>query len=151
MIDFHDESIFNMALAYLKRIDKLFYICAMASMKGDIFQWNNILRAIYRELSIKITDKERTEIEGEEQYLIDFNNDDKLNSKETYMLNHLKRDHANFQNINLLINNPKYCAMYKKQILYLLDQIEIKIRIKMQEKGMLLPSKDDPRRAITRR
>ena len=151
MADFGEESVFNMALAYLKRIDKLFYICAMTSMKGDIIQWNNILRAIYRELSIKINDKERLEIEGDKSNIIDLNRNDRLDSSEVYNLNNLDKRHATFQNLNLLINNPSYCVRYKKQILFLLDQIEIKIRIKMQEKGMLLPSKDDPRRAITRR
>jgi len=35
--------------------------------------------------------------------------------------------------------------------LFLLDKLEIKIRRKLQERGMLLPSKADPRFAILER
>lgn len=150
-MDNNQESIFNMALAYLKRVDKILYLCNMSSLNGDISKWNNFLRAYYRELSIKFSDDEKEEVEGKEPWLIDINKNNFLNGIEINLLKNLKKEHANFQNINLLINNPRYLNKYRKQILFLLDALEIKLRGKMQEKGMGLPSKDDPRRAITRR
>ena len=150
-MEYQEESIFNMALAYLKRIDKLLYLCNMSSLNGDILKWNNFLRAYYRELSIKFTDEEKEEIEGKEPFLIDINKSETLDNQEQSVLKNLKKDHANFNNINLLINNQRYYNTYRKQILFLLDALEIKLRGKMQEKGMGLPSKDDPRRAITKR
>lgn len=151
MVEYQEESIFNMALAYLKRIDKLLYFCNLSSLNGDISKWNKFLRAYYRELSIKFNEDEKEEVEGKKEFLIDINSDDKLNNREEAKLNNLTKDFANFSNISLLINNPKYYNKYRKHILFLLDALEIKLRGKMQEKGMGLPSKEDPRRAITRR
>lgn len=148
MVNPNDESVFNMALAYLKRIDKILYFCNMSSLTGDISKWNNFLRAYYRELSIKFTEEEKEEIEGKEPFIIDLNKDNNIDGKEINLLRGLNKDYANFNNINLLINNPKYLNQYRKQILFLLDALEIKLRCKMQEKGMGLPSKDDPRKAI---
>jgi hypothetical protein len=150
-MEYGEESVFNMALAYLKRIDKLLYICAMSSMKGDITNWNNALRSVFRELSIRLNETERNEFEGLESDIIDRNKDFLINDKENKLILNLEKRHANFKNINLLMNNQIYQMKYRKQICFLLDEIEIKLRIKMQTKGMLLPSKDDPRRAITRR
>lgn len=150
-MEYGGESVFNMALAYLKRIDKLLYICAMSSMKGDITNWNNALRSVFRELSIRLNDVERNEFEGLDENVIDRNKDFKVDEKENKLIINLEKRHANFKNINLLMNNQIYQMRYRKQICFLLDEIEIKLRIKMQNKGMLLPSKDDPRRAITQR
>ena len=93
----------------------------------------------------------KTEIEGTEMNLIDKNNDNQLDNGEINIINNLSRKHANFKNINFLCNKQSYLNKYRKHILFLLSELEIKLRIKMQEKGMLLPSKDDPRRAITQR
>lgn len=138
-----EESIFNMALAYLKRIDKLLYLCDLYSMKGDIERWNNTLLTLYREISIKLkTEEEMNKIFGDEK--TDFNLSDIKNIKVNY-------ENSTLGNINRLCNNPIYLLKYRKYILFLLHNVEIKMRRKMQEKNMLLPSKDDPRRAITQR
>lgn len=150
-MEYNEESIFNMALAYLKRIDRLLYFCDLNSMNGDIYKWNNILMIIFRELSIRLTEEEKKEIEGNDCNVIDSNKNDVLDSHKVNIINNLNSTHATFKNINFLINNKVYCIKYKKHILFLLHEIEMKIRRKMQDKGMLLPSKDDPRRAITRR
>jgi hypothetical protein len=151
MIEYNQESIFNMALAYLKRIDKLLYMCDIHSMNGDVYKWNSCLMIIFRELCIKLSKEERLDMEGDYINIIDKDKDNQLDNNEIYLINSLSINNANFKNLNFLINNPVYMAKYKKQILFLLHELEMKIRIKMQEKGMLLPSKDDPRRAITQR
>lgn len=50
---------------------------------------------------------------------------------------------------SLLNSEEKY--EQKQKIMYLLDRLEIKLRKKLQDKGMLLPSKADPRFAILER
>lgn len=128
-----------MALAYLKRIDKLLYLCDMYSMNGNIEKWLNTLTILYRELSIKLTDEEKKKIEG-----------DKIKDIDEVFLNTTKED-ANIKTINFICNNPIFIITKRRTILFLLHELEIKMRKKMQEKNMLLPSKEDPRKAITRR
>lgn len=134
-----EESVFNMALAYLQRIDKLLYMCQEGAITQNIPMWLNSLRAVYRELSVKLDDKDKEEIMGNESRLIDIKN------KTPYV------EFANFRNINFLFNNPQTNRTHRHIILYLLDQLDIKIRTKLQTKGMLLPSKDDPRFAVLKR
>ena len=134
-----EESVFNMALAYLQRIDKLLYMCQEGAITQSIPMWLNSLRAVFRELSVKLNDNEKKELMGNESKLIS------LNTKCNY------DDFANFKNINYLFNNPQTNRTHRHIILYLLDQLDIKIRTKLQQKGMLLPSKDDPRFAVLRR
>ena len=136
-MEYNEESIFNMALAYLKRIDKMLYLADINSMQGNVMGWLNALSVVYRELSIRLTDDERKEIDGEQKDL-------------EFIIKNLDKC-INFKCINVLCNNQIYLIKYKKYVMYLLDKLEIKLRILMQVKGMLLPSKDDPRRAITRR
>jgi hypothetical protein len=134
-----EESVFNMALAYLQRIDKLLYMCQEGAMTQNIPMWINALRGVYRELSVKLNDKEKEEILGNECKLINISKEKNYN------------DFCNFRNINSLFNDPYNSRNNKHIILYLLDQLEIKIRFRLQEKGMLLPSKDDPRFAVLKR
>ncbi len=137
---YEEESIFNMALAYLKRIDKLLTLCDIHSMNKDIEKWNNTLLTLYREISIKLKTIEREDLTGMDETKID--NIENIN---------LTEEHATLNNINRLINNPGHLQIYRKHILFLLHSLEIKMRTYMQSKSLLLPSKDDPRRAITRR
>lgn len=136
--DFQQESVFNMALAYLKRIDKLLYLCQHSASIGDVNTWTNNLRGVYREVSVKLDDIERKDILGSEK-VIDFKTltDDKITE-----------DESNFKCIYYLINNNAFKNRYKRTIMFLLDGLEVKLRCKLQEKGMLLPSKQDPTKAV---
>ena len=116
-----DESAFNFALEYLKSISESLKMCKLHSSHGDIDGWVQWLRITYRELSCKLK-----EIEDEEFDVI-------------------------FKEVNKLINDKESKIKSKLLILYKLDQIEIKIRKKLQQKGMLLPSKDDPKFAVLQR
>jgi len=132
-----DESVFNMALAYLKRIDKLLNYCSYYSMQRDIQNWFDTIMALYREISIKISDEEGKDIVGERVTIID--------SKICEPKN------ATVSNINYLMNNKRSMILRRKEILFYLHHLEIIIRKIMQKRGMLLPSKDDISVAITRR
>lgn len=137
MVDFHEESIFNMALAYLKRIDKLLYLSDMCAMQGNVEKWTNTLNILFRELCVRLTEEEIKELEGEDKEIM-------------FIINNYEKC-VNFRCVNKLCNNPRYSKTHRKILLYLLNALEMEIRKKMQLKGMLLPSKDDPRRSITRR
>lgn len=132
------ESQFNMALAYLQRIDKILYLCQKSAMQSNINSWVIQLRALFREASVKLSEVEKNEILGN-GYKIDY---------KTLLDNNIEESEANFKSIYCLINDPLYVNTKKNTILFLLDALEIKIRRKLQEKGMLLPSKKDPTKAI---
>jgi len=116
-----DQSAFNMGIAYLERINKILYMCQSAAAQNNLDLWLTHLRGLYRELAVKLQEKEE---------------DDVL---------------ADFKNINLLINDPVKKNSEKNFILYSLDKLEVKLRRYAQKKGMLLPSKDDPRFAVLQR
>lgn len=137
-----EESVFNMALAYLARIDKLLYKTQEAAINQDIDQWRIHLRAVYRELAVKLRPEERITILGDRNKVYDL--------KKLLDLN-ITDDEATFLNIDRVANNQTLKAKYKYVILYLLDALDVKIRTNLQKKGMLLPSKDDNRFAVTKR
>lgn len=131
-------SVFNMAMAYLTRIDKLLTQASFYSFHGDIDSWQKILRALYREVSIKLGKEEIPLIEGEEETMM------AKGDKVTYK-------NSTFWNLNILLNDPASYKRRKREIMAMLDIIEQKLRRKMQEKDMLLPGKNDPRFAILER
>jgi len=137
-----EESVFNMAFAYLKRIDRLLYFCQEAGTKQDIDAWLNYLRAVYREVSVKLVINEKV---NEENDILGTKQDLEMD------LNNLTSKEANFRNINILINNLQTKNINKSRILFLLEQLDIKLRRQLQKKGMLLPSKDDPMWAVLKR
>jgi len=115
-----DESVFNMAMAYLKRIDQILYKAQEAATTGDIDEWLNQLYAIRREVSVKLKSEEEEELRKKFSELVKF-----------------------LTPINKIKQRGKIRTM--------LDEIDIFIRKKLQERGMLLPSKSDPRFAILER
>jgi len=117
-----EESVFNMALAYLKRIDYLLWLCQISARRMDVDEWLNNLRAVQREISIKFKD------DSESQPFEDI-----------------------FKEINPLILNKQFKKTRKQEILLLLHKLEIKMRKFMQKKGMLLPSREDPRFAVLKK
>lgn len=139
---YQEESIFNMALAYLKRIDRLLTLCQHSAFSGDIDGWVNHLRGVYRECAVKLSPDEEKELEGDPKVKV---------TMETLTDNVIEKKEATFRNIFILINNPLTKKKYRTTIMFLLDALEIKLRRMLQKKGMLLPSKDDPSKAITRR
>jgi len=136
------ESIFNMALAYLKRIDILLSLCQQSAFSEDIDSWVKHLRGVYREASIRLTPDESKDILGDPENKIDIKKLTDFN---------IEKDEANFRNIYYLINNPSLKIKSRKVIMFLLDALEVKLRTIMQKRKMLLPNKDDPRMAITQR
>lgn len=137
-----EESIFNMAVEYLKEFNNSLKMCKFYSSKNDIDGWLTWLRTAYRELSVKLNETEMESLTGNQR--------EKINII-TLTNEIIEEKEATLKNINFLMNNPRFKIIHRKTILYLLDALEIKIRKLAQKKGMLLPSKDDAMFAITRR
>lgn len=116
-----EESAFNFAVEYLKNISKSLDMCKQFASLGNMDGWVAWLRISYRELSCKTNEKEDESFDDD------------------------------FREVNKLMNNPSTKIKNRVQILYLLDKLEIKIRKTLQIKGMLLPSKEDPRFAVLQR
>jgi hypothetical protein len=116
-----DESAFNFAVEYLKRISNALLMCEQYATIGSDTNWISWLRVVFRQLSCKTKPTEDEE----------FNQD--------------------FREINKLMNNPGDRIRNRSKILYMLDRLETKLRKKLQAKGMLLPSKEDPRFAVLQR
>jgi len=118
-----EESAFNFAVEYLKGISESLKMCKSACAESNPYEWYKWLRIVFREASVKLTDDEKS------SEIDDFNND--------------------FKAIVELLNSPN--RMNKNKAMTLLDNLEIKLRRKIQERGMLLPSKSDPKFAILQR
>jgi len=137
-----DQSAFNFATEYLRDISWSFKICKKARFTEDIDLWLKALKGLYAEVSVKLSETEEKEFLGDQNQKVDFK---KLTD------NIIEKEEANFKNINTLINNPEFKFKYRKIIFYLLDTLEIKLRRVAQKKGMLLPSRADPRFAVLER
>ena len=122
MVEFKsEESVFNFAVDYLKGISNGLKMCEQCAAMGNAEGWVSWLRIVFRQLSAKTNDKEDD----------DFNKD--------------------FQRINGLINNPETRKTKRNTIFWLLDMLESKLRKTLQKKGMLLPGKENPYAAVTKR
>ena len=115
------ESAFNFAVEYLKSIKQSLDAAKISAVRQDIDGWYRWVRAAYREVAL-MTKPEEDDVFEED-----------------------------FKEINILINDPTSRIKEKRQILFLLDKLEIKIRKTMQSKGMVLPKKSDPRYAVLER
>lgn len=116
-----EESAFNFAVEYLKEISDTLKHCKVMRSSGNIDGWLVTLQTLYTELSVKTNDVEDQEIE------------------------------TSFRKIYPLVNNKIVKMKCRGYILNLLHDLEIKLRKKLQQKGMLLPSKADPRFAVLER
>lgn len=115
------ESAFNFAVEYLKSIKISLDAGKICAIRGDMDGWCRWVRSAYREISLMTDPKEDEDFEKD------------------------------FRAINTLINNPSDRVHKRREILLLLDKLEIKIRKTMQKKGMVLPRKSDPRYAVLER
>lgn len=116
-----DQSFFNMGVAYLKRVDAILTMCSIYGSLDDPHKWIRQIRALYRELSI-------FRLAPEEQKEIDDS------------FQELYKEY----NSGVTRNN-------KGKILLMMDHLEIRLRRIAQEKGLLLPKKDDPRFSVLKR
>jgi len=116
-----DQSVFNFAIEYLKDISNSLKMCKIFAIQHNAHGWTNQLRVVYRELSVKTNPNEDEEFEKD------------------------------FLKVYMLLNDRENEKDNHNKLMFHLDQLEIKLRKKLQLKGMLLPGKADPRFAILER
>lgn len=117
--NYEAESQFNMAIAYLKSVDNILRLCLMHSMANDVYGWLSSLRALNRCLSVKMN-----EVESK-----------KVMDKFKEINKEIKENNVSQENLIKLLSS--------------LDSLEIILRRVAQEKGMLLPGKEDITKTIT--
>lgn len=115
------ESAFNFAVEYLKSLKQSLDAAKFCAVRQDIDGWYNWILAANRELSLMTSTTE------DEEFTKDVSE------------------------INKMMNNPHERVIKKREILNKLHLLEVKIRKKMQQKGMVLPKKSDPRFAVLER
>ena len=133
----NSESFFNMAFAYLGRIDRILTCCWYSSFNGDVHSWYKHLMALYREVSPKLSEEENAVVWGSKEDLT-----------KPLNIECITNDNAKFIYVNRVMNSARMLVVHKKEIMQMLNLIEIKLRGCLQAKGMLLASKADPRYAI---
>tara|TARA_R100001132_G_scaffold12993_1_gene11958 strand:+ start:115 stop:492 length:378 start_codon:yes stop_codon:yes gene_type:complete len=113
-----DKSAYNMAIAYLQRIDELLKLCNESSINNRVDVWFHAVKALYRELCPFMNYKKKEEIEK----LLDrcYKSQTDLRTK---------------QPIKSFDSN-------------LLGKAEILLRELMSRKGLLVPKADDPSQAV---
>ena len=116
-----DQSAFNFAYEYLKQIKLSLDYCTQMAIAENMDGWMKWIRAVYRQLAAKLNENETEEFE------------------------------SLFKEVYSLLNDIDKRIDEKPTILSKLDSLEIKIRQRLQKKGMLLPSKEDPKFAILQR
>jgi len=113
-----DKAAFNMALAYLQRLDIILKTCNEAAIKEDFKHWHNSVLALYRELSPQLN------VELEEQFL-----------------SLMKSAHK----VDVSLKNKERVHQYNPIVL---TRAETFLRRAMHSKGLLMPSADDPGMAV---
>jgi len=122
-----EQATFNMAVAYLKRIDYLLNTANSCSMNDDLPAWFKTLKAIYREIVPKLLEDEEKKIKT----LIDDTN--KVLNKH------------GITRVAFPYPQKFYGEIYPK-----LDELDTTLRKLINKKGLLMPKSSDPRFALGR-
>lgn len=108
---------FNMAVSYLSRLDKLFYIADESAMTLDINKWMHSLMCIHRELSTEMNDEENNKLKTS------FN---ETNSK-------VQQENATYKRIGTMeIKSETYDSLHN---------IEMSLRKVLKESGLQMKMK----------
>ena len=119
-----EQSEFNMAFSYLNRLNELIYYANYGSRELDAHTWYHALLAWKREISTETNEKEAEQINA-------------IISKLNILVE------QNQKNVNKLgrktINNQTY---------WLLDMLDTKLRDIMKRSGLLMKTRENPRKAL---
>lgn len=135
------ESVFNFAVAYLKKVNELLYIAAEAQGQRDLRRWFDVLRVIGENVYMKFKESEIEELQ-----LMD----DKI--EKVFREN----QEINFGDYKFVIvmGKARKVPNYPLEREQLYDMIKLYQRriLKLADKyGLLLPGKSDPRFAVLER
>ena len=142
MADFRsDESAFNFAVAYLKRVNELLYIAAESKGQRDLRRWFDVIRVIFGEVNIKFKPEEIKAIQEQEETI-------KKEFREKPDINLGDYKEVIVKGKGVKIPN---CPLEREKLFIMIENYEYTIKKLADRYGMLLPSKSDPRFAILER
>jgi len=122
--NYDDGEQWNMAQAYLKRIDFILTLCDQCHYKDDPRGWFKALYQLYKEIYPKMKDKEKEESKKFLDILIKYkNNNFKTNGKK------MRKNEVVLVNYDVFID------------------LELYLRQLLENKKMLTPKADDPSRS----
>jgi hypothetical protein len=121
-------SVFNMALAYLQRIDNILTLCQTSSITKEYNTWFFALYSLLKEISPKITPEERTAF-----------------------TNRLDNLYPIVKEYNTALAKRSTPSQKAGTIFPQLSNIEMDMRIMMNKLNLLMPRASDPRFALTGR
>lgn len=131
-----DKSKFNMAFAYLERINKILNVCSLASFKRDFCSWGHGLFTLSRELNYLFSKGELIK--------------DKEFQRKIYPLTtefEMKMSYSPETGKFMLPKSIEFKNY--EQLWYLLNEYEMFLRGAMNRRDMLSVSQEDLRKAIT--
>jgi len=136
-----DESAFNFAVAYLKRVNDLMYVSAEAKAQRELRRWFDTIRATFGEVRIKFNTKEIRELMELEKIITKI------------FMENPEIDLGDYKEVFIrgrLVHIPNH-LIKREELFNLIDDYDYKIRKLADNYGMLLPGKSDPRFAILKR
>ena len=113
-----NKSAFNMAIAYLNRLDELLKLCNESSINNKIETWHPAVKALYRELCPFMDNKQKEKI--------------------AHLLSSCYGTQTN-------IRTKETMRSYDSNGL---ERAEILLREIMSKRGLLVPRADDPSQAV---
>lgn len=125
--DESNDATFNMALAYLERLNKLLNLACESSLTGDLKTWFSSLQSLHREISPKLKDNENKTFLDEFARLSPI-----ANAFESARQRRLSGEKVRLGN----------------ELLPSLILLDIKIKKHMDTAKFLMPKSDDPRYAL---
>ena len=136
-----DQSVFNMAQAYLMRIDRLLYITAECQSKRELRKWFNVFRSVYALVKIKFKPEEIEKLNTKDKEIDEF--------FKTHPFIDLGEQRTFNFNGNI-ISKPNQPA--EREELYLMIERWQEQILRLADKyGLLLPNRADPRFAVPER
>jgi len=121
--EFEQGEAFNMGIATLMRFDKLLTFASAAAIQGQYYNWYQVLSQLKRNLRPFLKEEEYQSIV-------------KLNSQMP----------PNCWMPGKHSMNPK--PIHFAKIAWVLDELDMMMQMFMKDKGLLMPKKDDPSRAL---
>jgi len=135
-----DLSKFNLALPYLNRINSLLSAISSTYIRGDLSKMCWCLKALYREISPKLSPQEKTKFETQFKQVTTF---------KSAFGSTLKQPEDN--SMFLSLDKPAQLVRLNKQkesrnkFVEALENLDMLLREFLEARGMLVPNISDPR------
>lgn len=122
-----NDATFNMALAYLERLNRLLNLACISSLSGDLSSWFTSLQALHREISPKLKEPTNKSFLNKFAILSPL-----INAFQTAKIKGIISEKTRLGNV-----------IYPSLI-----NLDIELKKEMDDSKFLMPKADDPRYAL---